>query len=294
MNLSRLASNLDIERIQQSRIALFGAGASADLAVNCARSGVQNFELYDPDRVDNVNLSRQGHEAHEIGNNKVDAVARRIWQVNLEAQIRTHVEDFRNYTDDEAAVVFGDLDLLIFATDSFAAQSRGNEIALLTRTAAIWIGAYAGGRGGEIVFWRPGLPACFRCMVARRYEAQAKAAREGKSLDPKSDGTTIFDVGLLDAIAGHLALGLLTRGADNRFGRLIEQLGDRNFIQVSLSPDFSVNGADVIRSKLGVPDDNDALFSWNAISIRDPDAGMKYCQDCERYLGKSFDHDGKL
>lgn len=290
MDFSRLTSAMDIERLQASRVAIIGTGGSTDYIVNLARSGVASFVLFDIDRVDASNLARQGHNADAVGQPKVDAAARRIRAVNPEAQVECHTEDFRKYGDDEAKIVFGDIDLLILATDSFWAQARGNEIALLTRTKALFIGGYAGGMGGEIVFWRPGLPACFRCLLEARYFKQwmAAAMHGGIPLDPASDGTTIFDVSFLDAIAGHLALGLLTSGADNRFGRLIEELGDRNFIQVALSPDFNVNGVNVIRSKLGVPAENDALFAWNAISIRDPDGGMKYCPDCERYLGKVF------
>src|SRR6202022_3652177 len=58
--------------------------------------------------------------------------------------------------------------------------------------------------------------------------------KEGRSLDPGSDGSDILSLQFLDSIAGQVAVGLLTHGADNRFGRLIDQLGDRNFLQVNL------------------------------------------------------------
>ena len=40
-----------------------------------------------------------------------------------------------------------------------------------------------------------------------------------------------------------IVLGLLTRGADNRYGKLIEQLGDRNFLQIKIDPAWHAVGA---------------------------------------------------
>ena len=100
---------------------------------------------------------------------------------------------------------------------------------------AVFIGIYAGGLGGEVVWIDPArrLP-CFRCICSRRYEAQELATTAGVRVDPSSDGADIFSVRIPDAIAGQVIVGLLTQGAENRYGRLIEKLGDRQFIMTSL------------------------------------------------------------
>ena len=219
---------------------------------------------------------------------KVHAVANKIRAINPNATVECFSIDFTTLSDDEIRESFGDSDLFIFATDSFAAQSRGNEVALLLNASAIWIGLYAGGLGGEVVFWHPELECCFRCLCSSRYKAQEKAKNENRSLDPPSDGATIFDIQLLDSIAGHLSLGLLTRGSDNRFGKLIDQLGDRQFIQGSISPDFRVNGNDVIRKHLEIDESCPAYFAWNTIALKDPDQGNEYCSDCAKYRGIEF------
>jgi hypothetical protein len=84
----------------------------------------------------------------------------------------------------------------------------------------------------------------------------------------------------------------LTQGANNRFGQLIDALGQRQFVQVGLTPDFSVHGKDVIRDHLGVSRDCDAFFAWNSIALRDPDAGQLSCPDCEEYRGHRFVEQG--
>jgi hypothetical protein len=125
-------------------------------------------------------------------------------------------------------------------------------------------------------------------LCAKRYEAQAAAAKEQRSLDPTSDGCTIFDVAMLDAIVGMLAIGLLTRGSDNRFGRLIDDMGDRNFLQVQLGSTWSVGGKNPVRKYLGIADECPAFFAWNTIVRADPDKGNMPCPDCEEFRGHKF------
>lgn len=283
MDLTRIAGTIDTAKTQTAVVTIIGAGGSADLIVSLARCGVGGFHLVDPDTVSPSNMARQGHYFDEIDRPKVEAVAAAIRRVNAEVLVNCLPIDFLKMTDEEVDARFAQTDLFIFATDRFAAQARGNEVALRLNRPAVWIGLYAAGLAGEIVWWAPHIKACFRCLCKRRYEAHANAAMAGRSLDPASDGCTIFDVSMLDSIAGMLAIGLLTRGSDNRFGRLIDQLGDRNFLQVQLDPAWSLRGRNVVREQLGVAPDCPAFFSWNTIVRSDPDGGEPPCRDCEKY-----------
>lgn len=288
MNFSRIANVVDIGTLQQAIIGLVGAGGSAGLATDLVRTGVGNLLLIDPDRVDVTNVARQAHNADQIGIPKVKALGKQLKRINPDVQVRYLPQDFCAISDEMIDEYFADVDLLIFATDHFPAQARGNEVALRLNKPAEWIGLYRGGMGGEIAFWHDGIDACFHCLCKKRYEAHETATRRGRSIDPASDGATIFDIHFLDSIAGMVAVGLLTRGSNNRFGRLIGELGDRNFIQVKIAPDFSWRGRDVIREQLGIAEDCDAFFAWNAIARRDPDGGRLYCADCERFRGHRF------
>jgi len=285
MDLSRLRSAMDVERLQACKVALIGVGGSADLAVNLVRCGIQHLTLVDPDRVGRENVARQGHQHDDLNLPKVEALARRLKTINPEVKATALAEDFTVYGDAAIDAKFQSCDLLIFATDRFKAQARGNEVALRLKKPALWIGLYARGAGGEVIFWRPQINACYRCLVAARYLAQTQAQQAGASLDPPSDGATIFDIHYVDSIAGQLAIGLLTRGAQNRFGQLIDALGDRNFIQVNITPAGAVGQRDVVREKLEVPPGNDAYFAWNAIALRDPTAHVEACPDCCRFRG---------
>lgn len=288
MNYTRLLSSIDVDRLQSSRVAVVGTGGGRDLACDLVRSGVGAMDLYDLDYVEEVNLARQGFLVGDVGLAKVEATGRALWAINPNVTAHTSMADITRMTDGEIDDRFRGVDLLILATDRFTAQAKGNEIALRLGIPAVWIGLYAGGLGGEAIFWHPEIDACFRCLCARRYEAHAAASDRPGSLDPASEGATILDIHLVDAIAGQVAIGLLTRGTETRYGRLIDELGDRNFIQVKIDPGFQVAGRDVVRNVLGVPAQNDAYFAWNTVARRDPDRGQLLCEDCRRFRGHAF------
>jgi molybdopterin/thiamine biosynthesis adenylyltransferase len=286
MELMRIKNAIDIQKTQNATVGVVGAGGNAGLICDLARCGVQHFVVIDFDRVDRTNIARQAHALNAIGTYKVDAIAAMVRAINPEAEVLGVVRDFTTLTDDEIDALFGDCDLMIFTTDSFKAQARGNQVALRLGIPAIWIGLYGGGRAGEIILWHSEIASCFRCLCSSRYRAQEQAAAKGISLDPGSDGATIFDIHCLDSIAGEIALGLLTRGSDNRFGRLVAQLADRNFLQIVLDPTWTWNGRNIIREQLGVPDDRDTFFSWITIARRDPTSGQP-CPDCVKYRGRA-------
>lgn len=288
MDTSRIESAIDVEKLRNAKVGVFGVGGAAGLVNNLTRCGVGKFVLWDPDTVTEANIARQEHSANRIGASKVDALAEMIFAINPAVHVQSIVARFDELSDAEIDLWAGDCDLFIFATDHFRAQARGNEVALRLGTPAVWVGLYPHGEAGEVIFWHSGIDACYCCLCPKRYAAHAKAAAAGRSLDPSSDGCTIFDVTHLDSIAGPISIGLLTRGSDNRFGRLIDKLGDRNFIQVQLSPDWTYAGRSIVREQLGVAADCPAFFSWNTIVRSDPDRGQLPCPDCERFRGHRF------
>lgn len=81
-----------IEKLQQSRVAIFGiGGVGGYVAEALARSGVGSFDLIDNDTVAVTNLNRQIIATHAtIGQSKVQVMAERIHAINPEAQVHIH------------------------------------------------------------------------------------------------------------------------------------------------------------------------------------------------------------
>jgi molybdopterin/thiamine biosynthesis adenylyltransferase len=280
MNTERIASVLDVARMAEASVVVVGCGGSANFVMNLVRCGVRRLKLLDPDTVSDVNMVRQDYLPSQVGQPKVTALSRFLRDINPDLEVESLQADVTTIPEEAWDDLFGRSDLLISTTDSFAAQSMTNRIALKQNVPIIWPGIYAGGKGGEIAFWYRGLP-CLRCLVPSRYEAQANA--DGRSLDPPSDGTTIFDDAYVDAIAGMIAVGLLSRHSFGKYADLVRSLGDRNFLQLKIHPDHRWNGRDIVRERLGIAESNDEFFAFNTVARRDPDRGLPACPDCRRY-----------
>lgn len=280
----RLRSVIDVDKLHESRIAVIGVGGSAGLIADLNRCGVRRFTLVDPDIVSEENLGRQHHDRRSVGKPKVEAMAQALRAMDPQCEVETHAVDVTRLSGDTVRSVLGKANLLIAVTDSHDAQAWVNRAALMTCTPALFAGLAEGAGMGEIVWWQWGAPSCYRCIMARRYALQEAARAEGRRIDPASDGATIWEIRFLDAIVGMLAVGLLTRGADNKYGRLMmEHVGDRQLIQIKLDPAYAFHGRDIFRELLGVPADNDLLFNWVAMARRDgPKDGP--CEDCANYL----------
>ena len=280
MDYQRIAHAIDIPTIGGKKLTVVGAGGGADFIRNAVRSGIRSVDVVDPDRVGPENLCRQGHFTDEVGDYKVFAVEKSLRRIDPAVRVRPWEVDFRAFTDAEIDRCFGDTDVFVFATDSHRAQARGNEVCLRLNRPGVWIGVYPGGRAGEVFFWKPGLPSCYRCALSARY-----AAQETRPHDPPSDGADVAAVALVDSLALMITLGLLTEGADNRYGRLIGQLGGRQFLQVKIDPGWGWNGRDLFRDLLQIPDGNDVYAGFVTVARRDPDPGGR-CPDCLQFRRK--------
>jgi hypothetical protein len=269
MDHSRILSSVDVERLQESHVTVIGG--AVDLSNNLVRSGLGSISHVDFDNVSPSNIPRQDFASTDIARYKVEAAAEQYLKTNPEVEVETHILNYCALSEEEHDRLFGHTNLFIFATDFFPAQARGSREATRLKIPALFIGLYSGGRAGEIIFWHPDLNlACYRCICTSRYQAFAKGQGNISSI-----GGTIFDLRMADAVAGQTALGLLTHGADNRYGRLIAKLGNRNLLQVKNDPDWTLGGKDIFRQYLG---DNPANFSFSTIALpmeRDPN-----CPDC--------------
>lgn len=272
MNFNRIAPTIDVETMQQSSVTIIGGAYG--LARDLVHSGLGAVTLVDFDRIDASNPARQDFYLTDTGRYKVEATAEMLRKINPEVQIEYYMHDYCALSRQEHDNLFSHADLFVFATDFFPAQARGNIEALRLGIPAIWIGLYEGGRAGEIVFHIPGkTDACFRCICGKRY----KAFQVGRANVP-SVGGTILDLHLVDAIVGQIAVGILTDGAENRMGTLIDKLGNRNFMQVKIDPDYRLGDKDIFVQYLG---NHPANFSFTTIAL--PMERDKSCPDCSKY-----------
>ncbi len=273
MNYERIKDTIDVKRMNRSSVVVVGGA----LALSCglARSGLKKIHFVDFDHVSDSNPARQDYSIQDINRLKIDAAIETIHRANPDTEVIGHARDICTIPQQEFDELFGDADLLINATDSFVAQARGNVESIRLGIPSLFIGLYAGGRASEIIYYVPDGPttACHRCICSSRYQAFQNG---GINKTTVSSSGTIFDMHLTDAIAGQIAAGILTRGADNRMGRLIDQLGNRNLIQVKMDPEYRLGNKDIFREYLG---DSQANFSFTSICL--PMEPEYQCPDCQ-------------
>ncbi len=111
-----------IEKLKNSRVAVFGIGGVGSFAVEAlARSGVGKFILVDDDLVCLTNLNRQLHATRKtIGTPKVDVMKERVLDINPEAEVVTHRLFYLPQT--AGTLLDGEIDYIIDAIDTVTAK----------------------------------------------------------------------------------------------------------------------------------------------------------------------------
>ncbi|AUP81663.1 ThiF family adenylyltransferase [Flavivirga eckloniae] len=76
------------EVIRNFPILLAGVGIGSVIAECALRFGFENITIVDGDQVEKSNLNRQNYTEEDCGNNKVDALAKRLLSINKDANIK--------------------------------------------------------------------------------------------------------------------------------------------------------------------------------------------------------------
>ena len=261
------------------------SAAAVTKSKSSARHGPAGIALADFDIVELANLTRTVFSLADVGKLKVEALARRIPQVNPFVNVKTYPVDICRLSEAEQAELVRNVDLIIAGTDSFPAQALLNVLSQRYKKPAVFIGVHEGAMGGRIIWTLPGELPCYRCIARERYDRFVAGGIAATDL-PGVRGLLV-DVQIIDMVALKIALGLLERGQDSSLGRFIEQTGGRNEVIVRTSPDYEYGSSlwDAVLSDLPTSPKSyaaelkrEALFAMDSIWLRtafDPD-----CPDC--------------
>ncbi len=172
------------EALRARRVLVAGCGSVGSyMAEQLARAGVGALTLIDPEHVEAANLSRTPYELTDVGRAKTDALARRLLNVNPLLRVRTHaaaLEQLDVATVDEEVT---GADLVLATTDDPAAQRILDRFAFGRGRPALFVGLYAGARGGEVIVTDPGRTPCYLCATATRHRAESTGGRVSAETD---------------------------------------------------------------------------------------------------------------
>lgn len=150
--------------LRKSRVAIIGCGATGSTASEMlARIGVGHLKIVDRDFVDYSNLPSAHLYVEKdaaTGMPKAVAAAKRISEINSEAEVEPIVEDVG---PEIIEGIIGDVDVVIDATDNMETRHLINEAAVKHGKPWVYMGVEQW--RGMVMRIVPGVTACLRCLL---------------------------------------------------------------------------------------------------------------------------------
>jgi len=231
---SRNTGILESDIMQEKRAVILGCGSVGSLiALELARAGVGHFLLIDNDIVEYHNLCRHQCSISDVGDYKVNAVEKRIKEINPSAEVLA-VISVAEYVSKEIFDSFCVENNTIFigCADNRQADVYGNSLAVYYKTAFISIGFCERAFAGEIFYYLPGkdMP-CYKCALGDGSGLSARSSANRRVYTTEEDLTAVHfepgisvDINFVTTIGIKLAIDIFN--IDNKMftPRLIDSL----------------------------------------------------------------------
>jgi molybdopterin/thiamine biosynthesis adenylyltransferase len=189
------------------------------VAEQLARSGVGGLKILDPEPVEAANLSRTVYGAADVGRPKTEALARRLLSAAPSLRLGLHPCRVEDLPPAEVDGLVRGVDLVVAATDDQAAQRALDRFAYARGRPAVFVGLYAGARGGEVILTVPERTPCFLCATRARHAVERSAGRVERETDYgagrlAAEPALGADIQHVASAAVKLALSLLLPGGE--------------------------------------------------------------------------------
>jgi molybdopterin/thiamine biosynthesis adenylyltransferase len=163
LRFDRIAHLLSPDDLRDRVVVQVGVGSGgAPVNDHLTMNGVRRWVLFDHDTYDDINLVKHPRSRSELGALKVDNQRRWILDRNPGAEVIVHAEDVLSSATFRDAVKTADL--VLCCTDTQAARSFVNTVAVEERRPCVTASVYRQGFGGEVYSYLPGVSGCFDCM----------------------------------------------------------------------------------------------------------------------------------
>jgi molybdopterin/thiamine biosynthesis adenylyltransferase len=233
---SRSKGLLEVSILEQKRVAIIGLGSFGSLiAVELAKAGLGNFNLYDFDRVELSNIARHMCGINDLGRYKTLAVKDIIHTKNPYADVTTFEidinEEYENFKNS-----LQNVDLIICVTDENRSRYNINKVAIDLNKTTIFSRAITRAEGGDVYRFRPtqSTAPCLGCLIGSGFfdfkneevSTVSQAARDAPDYVSQDEINATVQVGLSCDIAPicnmvvKLTLVELSRGLESGISSL--------------------------------------------------------------------------
>ena len=196
--------------LQDSRVGIIGLGGlGAAVAHYLASSGVGHIELWDFDRVELSNLSRQPiHTEEDIGLFKSVSAANSIRAINPAIKCIAHCDAI---DESQAHMAFAGLHLLLDCTDNFSSRQAINRVCHALKIPVVSAAVIR--FEGQLTFfdYRDSNSPCYRCLYDIEQSQDTCA----------SQGVSSTMVGILGTMQAHAAANQLMGIGESLMGQVL-------------------------------------------------------------------------
>ncbi|MCX4988455.1 ThiF family adenylyltransferase [Streptomyces sp. NBC_00568] len=209
--------NRDVARL---RITVAGLGSGGAMVIQqLAMCGIRQWDIFDPDILEPVNLIKHPALRSQLGMPKAEAMQTWLHDRNPGAQVNAYSEDVRKSSAFVSAA--SESDLIISAVDDPASRNWINTQCVQIQRPCITGSVIRTGLGGEVYLYAPGETGCLSCMqlVADRNDMNIEDAFDLTDEEKKnryglgeSDFATsglAIDVTLVASFHAHMAWSTL-------------------------------------------------------------------------------------
>jgi molybdopterin/thiamine biosynthesis adenylyltransferase len=241
---SRIGSSLS-EALGETRVLLFGLGSVGSyVAEQLVRTGLGAISLVDFDDVEAHNLSRTPYDLRDVGLPKASALTRRLLSISPGLGIESHPLPMQRLGGALLRDLFARASVVIAATDDPTAQAIANACAFHADRPALYIGLYAGAKGGEVSLSVPGLTPCFKCQTGARRALPADTRPERDYGTGRLQGEVALgcDIHHVASAAVHMCCALVAalRGVAGPLEQFFKGaiVGQKHLMTMGMVPDF--------------------------------------------------------
>ena len=208
---SRNKGILETDVMKKKCAVIIGCGSVGSLvAMELARAGVEKYVLCDADTLEYHNVCRHQCGIEDVGDLKVNALKRKILNINPKANVKTFggiIQNIPKEILDEMCTPYETI--FVGCGDNRTADVYANKIAIYFDAAFISIGFWERAYAGEIFYHIPhkNMP-CYKCALGSgdlsgRVEANHRIEIEARQIRPvrreirfAAHGQDKFDVGI--------------------------------------------------------------------------------------------------
>lgn len=246
---SRNTGILETKVMSEKNVVILGCGSVGSLvAMELARSGVGNFLLVDSDTLEYHNLCRHQCGLEDVGDLKVNAVERKLKNINP----AVNVVKFGDVIQNAPEKLISDFcskgsTIFIGCADNRSADVYSNRIAMLYNASFLSIGFWERAYAGEIFYHIPGknMP-CYKCAlgdgsnVSGRVEANHHVYSTQENLEKvKFEPGISVDINFITCIGIKLAIDILNVNNKNYIPRLLNNLRQYTLVCNTSNPEIA-------------------------------------------------------